>query len=245
MRKVRRRRRRQFNWTGFLWLLALANIAAGLAWSPATSVKRVRVVGAAPADRVSISDAAQTMRNVPCLRANPKLMETLVLASDEVEDAAFSQNLFGRGLLKVKNHRPVAAVSEHKSLLLASNGDVYQTKQPAPALPVAKLPPEAFGPNTCLCGGWESGQIAELCALLVTQLPNLDWSVAVDRRGVISLGCRTGGQVILGSSEGLSDKVRRLRQQLQVDPQLLSKVKVLNLTAPNHPVFIPRPPAKP
>jgi len=236
----RRKRRRYPSAASVLWGLLLINVAVGLAVSPATACRKLRVVGAIEADRASIITHAQILRNVPCLRVNRNQLESLVLASEDVWDAKFTANLFGSGVLNLKNREAAAKVFETKSLYLSTKGDLFMSRAEQPALPEISVPKDVVGANLCLCSGWESAKLAYLCSLLGTQLPNLYWNVAVDARGVIFLSGRTGGKVALGSSENLDEKVDRLRKVLDTQPDLLESVRELNLTSPAHPFFTPK-----
>jgi hypothetical protein len=236
----RRRARAPLNWPAVLWVLALANVAAGLAFSPVTSVRKVRVTGAAPTDHARIEAFSQVARGTPALRLTGAKVESLAQANPAVARAEFRRNVFGRGVLEIEMRRPVAAMAGEVPTLLADDGTVYPGSAPA-GLPRVRLAPALRAPNLALIGLWESQAIAVLCHGLAARFPEIRWTVEVDARGVINLGQPRSGRIVLGSSERLDEKLAALERVIADRPGFLAQVQELNLTVPTNPVFIPAP----
>lgn len=227
--------------TTWLSLALVANVAAGLAWSPATGLRRVRVVGVTPGDEQRVETHLQVARRIPALRFDPNRLESLIQARSDVESASFSQNLFGRGVLRITPRTPVARLEGTVPMWLSSTGVLYSGPAPrgAKELPRLRLSAEAREANLSLAGAWDAGRIAQLCTDLRKDFAGIVWTVERDGRGVISLSNGSGARVVLGTSEALQDKVGTLRRILEMQPGILSEVRELNLTAPNNPAAIP------
>lgn len=72
----RRRRKRSIKWGPVLVMLLLANVAAGLWFSPVTSAHSVRVEGMDASDKKAVDDALKVLQDVPYLRAKPREVES-------------------------------------------------------------------------------------------------------------------------------------------------------------------------
>lgn len=223
-----------------LWLLFFANLAVGLGLSPITAAYRVRVVGAPTQDQERIERHLQTLRNVPCLRSDRRQIESLMQAGDEIARADFSQNLFGRGLLVVILRRPVARLDIDRRTALAADGAVFATRTDLADLPLVKIGGLAKAPNLSIAAAWEPGSVAELCTELVSNWPKSSWTVEVDNIGVLSLYRSSGARIVLGSSDDLPEKLKRLKGIMEESPSLLDRVRRIDLTSPKNPVYEPR-----
>lgn len=238
-RKPKRGKRFLVNWVAVLWVIAACNLAAGLIWSPVTSVRKLRVTGVTPQDLVRIEAAAQTLRGVPALHVDGARFETLVQAHPSVAKAQIRLNLFGRGLLEVERRRPVAAIQGATGQLLATDGAVYRGVGPA-GLPKVLLAGPGLGSNAAFMGTWEAGVLAGLCARLTTRFRDLSWTVQVDARGVINLRQPRSGRIVLGSSDRMDEKLAALERVIVDRPGFLARVQELNLTVPANPVYVPK-----
>lgn len=235
---ARKRRRRPFPWTAWLWFLAMANLAAGFALSPTTSVRKVRVVNAPTADHRLVESALETLQAVPAARVDAKRVESMVMAAEDIDLARLRWNIFGRAVLRVEPKLAVATLAEEPGKVLGYNGEVFMSKRPHEGLPVVRIP--RAGLNACLFASWESREVARLCQMVAEQLPNMGWSVAVDTRGVLSLRGSGPCVVVLGSRHGLPEKIEVLSRLMEQDPELLDRHRELNLTSPDRPVVVPR-----
>lgn len=223
-----------------LWFLCFANLTLGLGLSSITAAYRVRVVGAPPDDRERIERHLQALRGIPCLRSDRRLIESLVQAGDEVARADFSQNVFGRGVLQIKSRRAVARLDVERPTALSEDGVVFATRTDLSGLPLVKIGGLAKAPNLAIAGAWESGSVAGLCADLAAKWPKTRWMVEVDNIGVLSLYRGSGAMVVLGSSDDLAEKLKRLEKIMEESPSLMDRVRRIDLTSPKNPVYEPR-----
>lgn len=222
-----------------LWIVALAQICVGLLVSPMTAVSRVRVVGAPATDHERITRHLQALSGSPYVRAPLRETESRVLANPELETASLRNNMFGSAVLRVKPKVAVARLDGSRPIFLSSRGSAYQAGSAAAGLPLVQLQAEAFNANLCLSGSWEAQKIASLCGVLPPYFRKPELVIDVDRRGVASLVLPRHGRVIMGSLDNLEQKVEVLQRLLETRPGFLAKIKQLNLTAPDYPVFEP------
>lgn len=222
-----------------LWLLLLANVAAGIVWSPVTSVRRVRVIGAREHDRQRLTDIAATLRDIPCAAVNRPLLETRVLSEGDVRRAELSRNPFGRATLLVGYRRPVARLDAKPEILLSNEGVLYRSRRVVAGLPVLRLPLETLEPSATLAGLWEPGRVAELCARASEFGPVEKTVIDVESTGRLCLNMGSGARIEFGSSEKLDDKLDEVHRILRAHPTLLEEGFGVNVTAPSKPVVVP------
>lgn len=234
-----RRKRRRTNWHAVLWLVVCLNVVLGLAFSPSTSARKVRVAGALPGDQERLSRHLQTLRRVPAMRVNTHQVLSLVLANDEIESATFRQNVFGRALLEIRPRVAVARLKGERPIALSDRGRLYLASSIPEGLPVVALPADAQAIGATLMGSWDLKRVAYACEQSAKVLPKSGWTVELSSRGVISLRRDPRCRVILGTTDGLSAKFEQLKKILDGQPSLLEQVRELNLTAAENPVVVP------
>lgn len=222
-----------------LWTLAVLNLIAGMLWSPLTAVTKVRVVGVPAGDRERVQTLLEDLEAVPAMRVRAVAVESRVLQEPALRTAKYRQNIFGRGLLAVESRRPVARLAGSDSVALSDDGRLFVPFSSTDHLPQLALPETALAPSASIYGSWESLRVADLCQELLRSVPEVDWTVRLDTRGVISLKGPSPGTVVLGSTRELDLKLERLEQVMQSSPGFLAQVKELNLTDPENPAMIP------
>ncbi|MBV6457534.1 MAG: hypothetical protein HONBIEJF_00647 [Fimbriimonadaceae bacterium] len=236
--RKKRKVRRPVAWGNWLWVAFFACTAVGLAASPLTAIRVVRVSGAAAADRGRLTTLLQSLDGKAAAQVNPRGIETLAMAGPSVDNADFSRNIFGRGRLEVRRRMPVAIVANRRGTLLDGTGQMF------PGIPPEGMPRVFLSANTLnlqatLSAAWESGRIAELCGDL-RQLPlrNVTLDVAAD--GLMKLRLADGAVVVLGSTHQMKEKLTKLTSLIQQRPGLLDTVAEVNLTLPERPTYTPR-----
>ena len=222
--------------TFWLWTLFVVNVAVGVWASPLTAVRRVRVIGAPPSAQARIEQTIQTLKGRPLVRVNWTALRYRLGLSSDVLSVSVLPNIFGRAVVKVGLRAPVAKIA-NSELFLDKTGTVFTTSNEPVGLPILQPPPRAFATNTMVVGSWECGLLAQLCQILVAQMPNVEWNVAVSDLGVISLQAESGAEVVMGSSNDLPQKVEKLKTLLEEKPDLLKRVRQLNLTSPDTPAI--------
>jgi len=238
-RKTRSRSQPKPKLRAVLWVLLLANIAAGVVWSPVTSIRKVRVTGARDDDRQRLAGVLAALRDVPCARVDRPLIETGVLAESDVRSAVLRRNPFGRATLRVGYRRPVARLEALPEVLLSNEGVLYKARRAATGLPLLRLPREALEPSATLAGLWEPGRVSELCARASEFGPAEKTVVDVESTGRLCLNMGSGARIEFGSSEQLGDKFDEVHRILRTHPTLLEEGFGVNVTAPSKPVVVP------
>lgn len=240
---VRRRPRRSISPVPWLWFLLIVNVAAGLAYSPATAVRRVRVEGAPLYDRERLAEILRGLRNVPCARVSGAEIETLAQSEGDVLSADLRRNPFGRATLHVVYRRPVATLEGHPGMMLSDQGVLYAARHIVGPLPKVRLRDEANVPMAILAGVWPSRAAATVCKRAFELGPPEKTVLDVDSSGRLCLNMDSGAQVVFGSSEGLDRKFAEVNRVLKRDPSLLEKGFGVNVTAPEKPVIVPPSPS--
>jgi len=223
----------------------IANVAAGMLFSPMTSIVRAHVVGAEPWDQGRISALMTSLEDVPYERVSPRLEESLVLAAPEVQDAVFSRNIFGRSELRVTYRQPVAKIVGFAHLCLSDDGVLYPSRQTLPVLPQADLPDGVENPSLTFAVEPPLAALSQICAQLPSQMDKSQ-TVALynpDRGLCLNVGS-SSSMVVLGSADRLDEKLQGLSRLLQQNPDLLQQNSMVNLMAPGSPAVVRRTSAK-
>lgn len=241
-RKSRTRSRRRFSWTPWLWFAFLLNVGVGLNYSGLTQASRIRVAGDAEGIESEVRRALRAVEGKPARQVNVSAVEADVLDLPSVQSVTYTQTVFGRGLLTLKRKKVVANLEAvdgtvKAPLALGVDGSIFPHAAPRLDLPVVRLPSKLLLPTFMLVSGWESQRIAEFCADLKDLFPVSVWAVEVDERAMISLRGTEKARVILGNSEKLQEKLKKLQQIMVADPQILSGNRELNLMVADQPVI--------
>jgi hypothetical protein len=226
------------NWTAIAWLALVLNCILGVLFSSSTGLQQARVIGAPPGDVTRIQLALGEIRKVPAVWANRTKILSDILANPELESATLSQNIFGRGVLRIKRKTIVAAVDGEKNLWLAEGGSLVRSADGASKV-LIQFPPSARQPMSLTCAGSDLAASAVCCSRLATDFSDREWKVMLDERGVLSMRTAEPGRIIIGTPEKLEEKLSAIKDALGGNPKLLQQVKELNVSAPTDPVVVP------
>jgi hypothetical protein len=235
---ARKRKRTRIRPAPILALLLVANVAAGLFFSPITGLSKVRVVGVLPQDRERVSLLLGDLEGLPALRVDPWVVESRVAAHPEVRFADMRRNIFGRGLLTVTYRRPVASIGGSPGAALGSDGVVFRTSRSLDGLPEVVPPPEAERPGAVLAGVWPPAQIADFCQKLPKDGVGLSRKVVVDSRGALYLDIGGERRIQFGPADKLDEKLAAWRRFVADNPTLYPQVAELNVTAPSRAAYV-------
>ncbi len=235
----RRRRRKSIAIDKWLWGFLTINVLLGALFSPLTSLRKVRIIGAPEDDQARLTDRLQNVRGLPLAQVSENYLISQVLSNPEIETVRYNPNLFGRAVLRMSLRKPVAQIINSKTYLDLS-GTPFKSLRSYESLPTVTPTQGAFSSSMMIVSGWEIGNVAKICSKLSEQVPNVSWNLAVDDRWEISLLADGGTEVALGSSDSWFTKVKKLRDILQANPDLLKKVRTINLTFPEAPQVVPR-----
>lgn len=234
-----KRRRIRFRWGPILWVLLVANIVAGLCFSPLTAIRRVRVDGAPDWDAPRLIAIMNGLEGVPCAQVQRSKVESEVLSLPEVRSAHLSRNLFGSAVLQLGYRQAVARLRDHPNVGVSLEGVLYRSEHLAPDLPSIKLDAARDRGTVGIAESWPVVAVARL-AVESRELANGQptW-IELGKGSVLCLNMGTG-QVNFGSCDDMDAKLAALKRLLSKDPTYLSKVQALNLAVASAPSAIPK-----
>lgn len=236
-RKRKKRKGLNLQPAPLLWLLFAINCLVGVYFSPLTSLRKVRVVNAPLEDQSRIVKIMQRAKNVPLNKLDFNGLASSIMNNTEIKDANINCNIFGRAIVRVYQRVPIARLKSSNQFF-DTTGTLFVSSNEYGDLPEITVPKESRYPSVTLLSGWFSGRMAQLCKLLAAQVPNNQWNIEVNDRGVISLKASSGANVVMGSSDSLPQKIEKLGNLLAERPQLLKELRQLNLTDPESPMVI-------
>lgn len=232
---------------GFLWILALANLAAGLGLSPATGLKTVTVKGANADESRLIQKRLQIWASVPWIRQSQSAMETSILADNRLAEAKVTTNIFGRGTAVVVPRVPVARIAADLgtkkeppdfATYLDSRGTLYQDYWAEGFKgPDLELPAASRAMQLTVVPAWPLVSVANAAAKSQTFLGELPFKVVLDERSVLSLQVVDGPQIILGTDSDLDEKFDVLERAFREEKDKVLRYKSINVSAPDRPVY--------
>jgi hypothetical protein len=238
-RKSKKKKRKAINWPVVIWTLFVLNVLWGLLYSPLTSIRHMRVVGAQPHDAQRIDSLAQNLRGRPFARVGAAQFESAVLGQRDVYDARLSHNLFGSALVKVTYRQPVAVLGSDPHTYLDGQGVIFGSPEEITGVRRLDLDPAYAQPGVALTLPWPSQQVAELCIKLNSFDQLRDAAVHLDTTGRLLISREDNHAIDLGGTAQLDEKLAKLKSILEADPQLLDHVQSLSLADPTHPASKP------
>lgn len=222
-----------------MWTLFVVNVLVGLLFSPMTSIRKLRVLGAQPHDEDRLTSLGHALQGRPFARVGVTQLESDVLRQRDVYDARLSHNLFGSAVLTLKYRRPIAELVGAPHTYLDDQGVIFGSPEPIQGLRQVALSPDYMRAGVALTLPWPSVSVAEL----ITKLDSFDQlknaAVHLDTTGRLLISRKDKHTVDLGGSGQLDDKLAKLRSMLEEQPQLLDRVQALSLADPMHPAFKP------
>jgi len=229
-----RRKKPKFNWTPVLIAALVLNLGLGLFYSPLTAVTKARVVGVKPDDMVGVRTVLKSIEGKPALQINGNNLSSLMLYNTAFETATFEANPFGRAVVTVTYRNPVGRLSGAPGTYLAEDGTIYQSKEVLTGLPLIQISQTSQERDGTIVGRIPTSALAYLAQELPSIADGENGTVmyADDGGLILVLG---GAEIKLGQAVQLEAKLNSLRKLMDADPELLSKVLVLNLYAPEKP----------
>lgn len=221
-------------------------MAAGMAFSPLTGLRKVTVVGATEEDAAQVAKALQPFAQVPWARFDVGAASEALLVSDAVRSVSLTTNVFGRGEVRFAYRRPVARLAGRPAVYLDDRGTLFYWEgrpdvagEDGSVLPELTLPPRFLEFNGLILGVWESGAVVSVVEGLKSRGIQLDYSLAMDEQSVLSLQVTDGPEVVLGSSDELPEKLDVLKRLVERDARSFGRARLVNLTAPGRPSISP------
>lgn len=236
---MRKRSKKSFPWRAMIWMLFLVNTLAGIALSPVTAVRSVRVVGAPSWDELRVQSILEGLKAIPVLAIDAAKVETEVQAASSVDSARLSRTPFGTAKLEVVYREPVAKVMGFKTLFLCSDGKTAEFLEPQTPGVVVKLPEPSAQPVATLVGAWDFSGLADVCRKLENLPIAKDWIVEMNAFGSVFLQAGPVVVVEFGDTSKIEEKFDALAVLFEEHHDLLDRVRSINVTAPARPMVVP------
>ena len=234
--------RRKLNW-GPVWLLAaVVNIGVACAHSKVTSVRAINMVGVRNSERERVARLADEIKGVPALQVDPFVAEGTFLNQSRVASVDFRRNFFGIARLTMAYREPVASIKGSPHTFLAKDGTVFDDPEVGVPLPIL-----AYDPNVKLSlltlseivNGREMADTILKVKHIFRNKPVTNLEIQMQDQGGVCLNM-DNGVIVLGSSDQLDEKLEKLREIFDTNPELLKTVSVLNLMTPERPMMTER-----
>lgn len=238
-RRRRKRVSRPVDWTVWLWVLVGANWVGGLYLSPITAPIKVSLLNVRSSDQEYFQKVLDEYRETPMVRLNRAEIESKLLKVDALKSVSFDPNVFGRATVTAIYRKPVARISNAGAVLIDQDGEVYMggVEEATLRLPVVTVPASNLDPSGCLTGQWPRRGVTQTVELMKKGLPQLDYSLEIDGKSILSLQVTDGPTVVFGTAEKLDEKVKKLAEIYANPGVKLNKGSVVNLVAPDFPTI--------
>jgi hypothetical protein len=224
------------DWTWHLWGLFGLNLVIGLVASPVTSATTIRIVGAPLIEQPRLERLAQLIDDRPYFLVDKDQVRSGAMENRAVQSAEYQANLFGRGVVTLRYRKAVATLGS--GLYLSRDGSVFLWRDEVPVRILVEPPTSPDAKNLAVFGTWPTATVASMCENIAERLPDRDWRLVVAKTGFVSLVPAQGGTVEFGSFEEMDRKIETLTSILRDEPDLLVRVKELNL-ASRVPAIVP------
>lgn len=188
----------------------------------------------------------------PALTIDPRRVESSFMNESRVKSADFRRNIFGIGRLIIHYRRAVASIAGSPKTYLDEEGVIFfepeETSKfdPAPqsTLPQVSLDSKIKVSVMAISGVINYKNVANLAKLVRSELSEINKTenpieIEVQETGGVCLNINNG-IVDLGTSEQLPEKILKLKQILQAQPDLFEANSSLNLMIPENPQRVPR-----
>jgi hypothetical protein len=242
MASSRRRKKRAVNWLPVIIVMLAASFVLGLFYSPITAVRNLRIVGVQPHDRNRVTQLAQSLEGVPYGRVDVLAFESSVLRGRDIYDADLSHNVFGSGVLRLKYRRPIAAVQGAglSRIYLDDRGVLFSSPEPFQGLRKLILDATFKQPILAFGQAWPCAVVSDFCLKLNSFAELSDAVVHLSANGRLTLSKENFGSVDFGGTDAIDAKLKKLRQLLDEQPDILTRVRSLTLVDPETPAFEPK-----
>src|SRR5690606_15782366 len=122
---------------------------------------------------------------------------------------------------------PVAQLKDQEGVYVDETGQVYFDPF-GREVPVVEVPESYLDVSVCVIGQWPREGIVRTVSLMQQNLPQLDYSLELDAKSVLSLQVTEGPKFVLGSSEKMDEKVKKISEAYGTEGLKLNKSTVIN-----------------
>ncbi len=229
-----RRKKAKYDWTPLLLAAIAVNLGLALFYSPLTAVTKARVEGVKPNDMVGVKAVLKSIEGKPALQINGNNLSSLMLYNTAFDSVKFEANPFGRAVITVTYRKAVGRLSGVPGTYLADDGTIFKSSEVLTGLPLIQIGQPSRELDGTIVGRIPTSALAYLAQELPTIADGENGTVLYADDGGLNL-VLGGAEIKLGQAVQLEAKLTSLRKLMDADPELLSKVLVLNLYAPDKP----------
>lgn len=247
-RKSRTRPRRKVNWVSTFTILIIGNLIFASFRSGVTAVRAINLDGVRKSERLRLDRMVEQIKGRPALTIDPRVVEANFMNETRVKSADFRRNIFGIARLILQYREPVASIAGSKNTYLDSAGVVFMDPEvalhPDKTLPSVALDPKIRVSAMTMAGLINYRSVSQLCEIVRVELSNSNKTdvpieIQVQESGGVCLNINNG-TVDLGTFEHLAEKIQKLRQTLQEQPNVFDENSSINLMVPENPQRVPR-----
>lgn len=233
-RRKKKRVSRPVNWAAWLWVIAFANVIGGLLVSPITAPVKISLHDVRVSDRPHVEAVLEPFLQTPWLRLDKTAIESELGNLDHVRSATFEPNVFGRATVTFLYREPVSKLAVDRPAYIDGDGEVY-IDPVGKSVPLVTVQDDYLDVSGSVIGQWPRAGVVQTVELMEKNLPQLDYSLELDAKSVLSLDVVDGPVVVLGSSRDLDAKIKKLAE-IYAEPDLdLTDRATVNLMAPERP----------
>lgn len=228
------RRRRTVAWKPVLVALLVVNLAVASFRSGLTAIRTINLDGVRKTERLRLERVQAAVQGKPAMQVNPAEIEQIFLGQSRVKSADFRRGIFGSARLTLVYRQAVAKLAD--KIFLDSEGKIFDDPEIDPVVPPLILAPGLKVTVASIVGVTDYRSIATACELIGRDFPTA--SVEILETGSL-LANIDGGKVVFGRPKDMGSKVETLKGLLRDRPELLKRVKELNLMVPDQPSVRP------
>lgn len=187
---------------------------------------------------------ANEIKGIPALKVDPRVVESPFMNETRIKNADFRRNVFGVGRLILAYRKAVASITGPKQTFIDESGVVFTDPEEKSAMPSILLEDQIKVSVIALCGVINYKQLADLAQIVRTSFPDSltganPVEIEVQETGGLCLNMN-GGIVILGTSDQVTEKIEKLKQVLQENPDLFKDNISINMMKPSLPQMTKR-----
>ena len=237
--RKRLRSRRRLNWGPILAALLTVNIMLAGFSSKLTCIRTINLEGVRNSERLRLERLANDIKGIPALKVDPRVVESPFMNETRIQNADFRRNVFGVGRLILVYRKAVASITGCKHTFIDESGVIFTDPEEKSAMPSILLQDQIKVTVMALCGVTNYKHVAELVGIVRASFPETlsganPVEIEVQETGGLCLNMNSG-IVILGTNENMTQKVEKLKQVFQENPDIFIENISINMMNPNNP----------
>ena len=225
-------------------VVLFANVVYACYNSKITQIRSLNLDGVRPSERMRLARITDEIKGKPALKVDPRVVESSFMNQSRIKSADFRRNIFGIARLILQYRTPVAGIVGARQTFLDEMGVVFVDLEEKGTFPQIKLQTKIKVSVMALSGVINYTNVAKLAKLVQSELSTSSRAgnpieIEVQETGGVCLNINNG-VVDLGTGDQLSEKIEKLKQILDEQPDIFEQNSSLNLMVPENPQRVPR-----